>query len=195
MLVFVAFALFAGCSVYSLDGSASGGSYTASSLAGSYTGSSTLNAKLLEIMQKCTDSDWKQWLAQAYPSIIQGLGDDGFKTTDVTSTTLTLSAGSSFKMTIIYQSTYTAILDEDGDGDGDGELEIRGTWSVSGSDVTFTYTTSNVEEDWETAPDAIVGVIRTLVNGSKIWTDGSALYGRFGYGDYWTDSSATLFTK
>ena len=119
------------------------------------------------------------------------LGSDGFKTNGVTSTALTLSEGSSFTMNIIYQSTATKIVY----GKEYGELEISGTWSVSESNVTFTYTTSNVETDWETTPEAIVGIIRTLVNGSKMWIDGGVLYGSFGYGDYWTDSSATLFTK
>ena len=197
ILALIAFSLFAGCSVYSLDGDGtSGGSYTASDIAGSYTGSSTLNAMLLEIMKNCTDSVWTEWLTEKYSeSIMSLLGEDGFKTKDVTSTTLTLSAGSSFTMNIIYKSTLTAILNNDGDGDGDGELEISGTWSVSGSDVTFTYSSSNVEEEWETASNAIVSIIRTLVNGAEMWTDGSNLYGRFGYGNYWTDSSATLFTR
>ena len=181
----VALSVLAGCSVHGTDGSTSSGSYTASDLAGSYTGSSTLNAKLLEIMQKCTDPAWTEWLTQTRPDIMAYLGSDGFKTKDVTSTALTLSAGSSFEMKVIYQSTLTS----------DGELEISGTWSVSGSDVTFTYTTSNVEEDWGTAPSTMAGIIRTLVNGSELRTDGSSLYGRFGYGDYWTSASDTLFEK
>lgn len=186
----VALSVFAGCSVHGTDDSTSGGGYTASDLAGSYTGSSTLNAKLLEIMQNCTDPAWTEWLEEKYPSLIQGLGNDGFKTTGVTSTSLTLSAGSSFKMTIIYQSTLTSTVYNQ-----DGELEISGTWSVSGSDVAFTYTTSNVEDDWDTAPSTMAGIVKTLVNGSELRTDGSSLYGRFGYSNYWTSASDTLFTK
>ena len=187
ILALIAFSLFAGCSVYSLDGDGtSGGSYTASGLAGSYTGSSTLNAMLLEIMQKCTDSVWTEWLTEKYSeSIMSLLGDDGFKTKDVTSTALTLSAGGSFSMTV----NYTSSLYPDG-----GSLEISGAWNVSGSTVTFNYSTSNVE-DWDTAPPTMANTIETLVNGAELWTDGSSLYGRFGYGNYWTDSSATLFTR
>ena len=183
ILALIALALFAGCSVYLLDGSAaSGGSYTASQLARSYTGSSTLNAKLLDIMHNCTDPAWEEWLEAAYPGII---GSDGFKTTAVTSTALTLSAGGSFSMTV----NYTSSLYPDG-----GSLEISGTWNVSGSTVTFNYSTSNVE-DWDTAPPTMASTIETLVNGAELWTDGSNLYGRFGYGNYWTDSNDTLFTR